>query len=72
MGLVVRNRSDSDVKFAYTHRLDNWLSVVAVDEAGKELKAAIPHFDGLLDFQHMMLPAAHVATITQFTIRFDP
>ncbi len=31
VGLVVRNRSDSDVKFPYTGRLDNGLSVVAVD-----------------------------------------
>lgn len=71
VGLVVRNRSDGDVKFSYTGRLDNGISIVAVDEAGKEHGAATAQFDGLLTFQEMLLPAAHVATIKQFTIRFD-
>ncbi|MEQ1851955.1 MAG: hypothetical protein ABMA01_10225, partial [Chthoniobacteraceae bacterium] len=72
VGLVVRNRSDSDVKFSYTFRLDNRLSVVVVDEAGKEHPAAVAHFDGLLTYQQMLLPAGHVATIAEFTLRFDP
>ena len=79
VGLVVRNRSDgigrnqpgSDVKFSYTGGLDSGLSVVAVDEAGKEHEATIAYFDGKLTFQQMLLPVAHVATIKEFTIRFD-
>ena len=79
VGLVVRNRTGSiggdhrgsDVKFSYTGRLDNGLSVVAVDEAGKEHTAAIALIDGLLTFQQMLLPVSHVATIKEFTIRFD-
>ncbi len=79
VGLVVRNRTGgigrnqpgSDVKFSYTGRLDNGLSVVAVDEAGKEHGATIAHFDGELGFQHMLLPVAHVASIKEFTVRFD-
>lgn len=71
VGLVVRNRSNGDVKFSYTGRLDNGLSIVAVDEAGKEHGAVIAQFDGLLTFQQMLLPEAHVATIKEFTLRFD-
>lgn len=79
VGLVVRNRTGgigrnqpgSDVKFSYTGRLDNGLSVVAVDEAGKEHGATIAAFDSWLTFQHMLLPVAHVATIKEFTLRFD-
>ncbi len=79
VGLIVRNRtggigrigSGSDVKFSYTGRLDNGLSVVAVDESGKEYRATIAAFDGEFAFQQMLLPVAHVATIKEFTIRFD-
>ena len=80
VGLVVRNctgsigqkNSGSDVKFSYTGRIDNGLSIVAVDEAGKEHQAAIAQFDGELGFQQMLLPVAHVAIIKEFTLRFDP
>ncbi|MCY2964441.1 MAG: hypothetical protein NT069_12540, partial [Planctomycetota bacterium] len=79
VGLVVRNRTGGigrnppgrDVKFSYTGRLDNGLSVVAVDEAGKEHGATIAQFDSLLGFQQMLLPVAHVVTIKEFTLRFD-
>ncbi len=70
VGLVVRNRSASDVKFAYTLRCDNLLTVEAVDEVGKLHQADWGH-DGLLVFQRMSLPAAHVAAIAEFTLRFD-
>ena len=70
--LVVRNASASDVKFSQTARADNGLSVVAIDKDGKEHQAEIAHFDGLLLWNHLLLPRSHVVMVKSFTLRFDP
>jgi hypothetical protein len=60
------------VKFPQTPRSDNGLSVVAIDEGGKEHQAEIAPFDGLLTLDRLLLPRAHIVRVKAFTLRFDP
>ena len=72
VGLVVRNQSKSDVKFAFSDMLDSGLSIVAIDEAGKEHKADVARTPlGFVKRQQMLLPPGHVATVREFILRFD-
>jgi hypothetical protein len=71
--LVVRNQSQEDVKFAQTLQSDIGLSVVAIDEDGKEYPAKIaPSDSGLLVFNRLLLPKnGYVTMVKSFSIRFD-
>ncbi|RLS52997.1 MAG: hypothetical protein DWH91_15345 [Planctomycetota bacterium] len=69
--LTVRNQSKKDVLFTHTGRSDNGLSVVAIDQNGKEHHAYIAQFDSLLVFLPKMLPPFHTTTVKSFLLRFD-
>jgi serine/threonine protein kinase len=70
--LVVRNAGGSDVKFSQTPRSDNGLSVVAIDNDGKEHPATIVQFDSWLVMNRLLLPPSHMVMVKAFTLRFDP
>ena len=69
--LTVRNQSKKEVLFTHTGRSDNGLSVVAIDQNGKEHHADIAQFDSLLVFLPKMLPPFHTTTVKSFLLRFD-
>jgi hypothetical protein len=73
VGLVVRSNTKSDVKFAFSDMLDSGLSIVAIDEVGKEHQADVARTPfGFVKRQQMLLPGnSHVATVKEFTLRFD-
>jgi beta-lactamase regulating signal transducer with metallopeptidase domain len=69
--LTLRNQSKKEVLFTHTGRSDNGLSVVAIDQNGKEHHADIAQFDSLLVFLPKMLPPFHTTTVKSFLLRFD-
>ncbi len=70
--LWVANVGAEEVKFGHSPRTDAGLSVIARDKDGKEHRAQITQYRGMLYYLPWLLPPSHSVKVMEFNVRFDP